>query len=45
MIEVRTNYLGYVVIEEIDENDNAYELATLYPKTVEALKNYWGVED
>ena len=45
MIEVSTNYLGHVVIEKIDDNNNAYELATLYPKTVEALKNYWGVED
>lgn len=44
MIEVSTTYLGYVVIEVIDENDNAYEVATLNPEAVEALKEYWGVE-
>lgn len=45
MIEISTTYLGYVAIEVIDEDNNAHELATLTPEVVEALKNYWGVED
>lgn len=45
MIEISTTYLGYVVIEFIDEDNNAHELATLTPEVVEALKEFWDVKD